>query len=233
MPLPHPTLNLCFCSWKMAMIDHIFMLIDPGGPEIAQMRELGLLETYRRSHPGQGTRNVCYCFDNMFLELLWVDDPNAALSPTIGRTGLYDRSLWRSQDVCPFGIAWRSTASGVEPAISTWAFTAPYLPAGVVIEVAEDSDDVRQPMMFRSPGSAPPIDWPPEKHGGLQHGCGLGGVQEIKLTMPAWAPPSEALKTIAAGSNPPLTLVQGQVWDLEMRIAGLDGRSDMVLSIPN
>lgn len=53
------------------MIDHIFMLVDPGGPEIAQMTELGLLETYRRVHTGQGTRNICYCFDNMFLELLY------------------------------------------------------------------------------------------------------------------------------------------------------------------
>jgi hypothetical protein len=215
------------------MIDHIFMLIDPEGPAIGQMRELGLVETYRRVHPGQGTRNVCYCFDNMFLELLWVDDPNAALGPTIRRTGLYDRSLWRSQDVCPFGIAWRAPVSGAEPAISTWAFSPPYLPEGMTIAVAEDSDDVRQPMMFRSPGSAPPIDWLPEKRGDLQHGCGLGAVQEITLTMPASAPPCDALKTIAADCEPRLMLAQGHAWHLEMRIAGLNGRSDLILAIPD
>lgn len=215
------------------MIDHIFMLVDPGGPEIAQMTELGLLETYRRVHTGQGTRNICYCFDNMFLELLWVDDPKAARSPTIKRTGLYERASWRSQEVCPFGIAWRTPASGTEPEILTWAFSPPYLPAGMTIDVAEDSDDLRQPMMFRSPGSAPPIDWLPEKRGGLQHGCGLGGVQEITLTIPAWAPPSEALQTIAANCKPALMLAQGETWRLEMRVAGLNGRTDLILKIPD
>jgi len=215
------------------MIDHIFMLIDPEGPEIGQMSKLGLVETYRRVHLGQGTRNVCYCFDNMFLELLWIDDPNTVVSPTIRRTGLYKRSLWRSQEVCPFGIAWRASNSGAEPAISTWAFCPPYLPNGMTIAVAEDSDDLQQPMMFRSPGSAPPIDWPPEKRGDLQHSGELGAVQEIIFTMPASIPPSEALKTIALACKPCLTLVAGHTWRLEMRIAGLNGRSELIFALPD
>lgn len=215
------------------MIDHIFMLIDPEGPEIARMERLGLTETYRRTHPGQGTRNVCYCFDNMFLELLWVDEPDVARSPAIKRTGLYERSLWRSREACPFGIAWRGTLSGAETPISTWAFAPPYLPDGMTIAVAADGDDVRQPMMFRSPGSTPPSDWPPEKRGELQHGLGLGAVQEIVLTLPAWAPLGETLKTIAANCEPRLTLTQGNAWHLVMRIAGLEGRSDLVVAIPD
>ena len=215
------------------MIDHIFMFIDPEGPEIGQMERLGLAETYRRTHPGQGTRNVCYCFDNMFLELLWIDEPNAAQSPTIRRTGLYERSLWRSREACPFGIAWRGTSLGAEPSISTWAFAPPYLSDGMTIAVADDGDDVRQPMMFRSPSSAPPSDWPPEKRGELQHGSGLGAVQEIILTMPAWAPPSGTLETIAANCQPRLTLRHGDAWHLAMRIEGLEGRSDLVVAIPD
>lgn len=215
------------------MIDRIFMLIDSEGPEIGQMERLGLTETYRRVHPGQGTRNVCYCFDNLFLELLWVDDPDAARSPAIKRTGLYERSLWRSRDVCPFGIAWRGTSPEVEPSIPTWAFAPPYLPDGMTIAVAEDGDDVRQPMMFRSPGSAPPSDWPPEKRGVLQHGSGLGAAREIILTVPAWAPPSEALRIIAANCHPRLTLKNGDAWHLAMRIEGLGGRSDLMIAVPS
>jgi len=30
------------------------------------MRDLSLVETYRRVHPGQGTSNVFYCFDKCF-----------------------------------------------------------------------------------------------------------------------------------------------------------------------
>lgn len=215
------------------MIDHIFMLIDPEGPEIDRMKKLGLAESYRRTHPGQGTRNVCYCFDNMFLELLWVDEPDAARSPAIKRTGIYERSLWQSREVCPFGIAWRGALSGAEPPVSTWAFAPPYLPDGMTIAVAEDGDDVRQPMMFRSPGSAPPIDWLPERRGELQHSSGLGAVEEIILTMPAWAPPSGTLKAIAANCQPGLTLTQGNAWHLAMRIEGLEGRSNLVVGIPD
>ncbi|QMW21623.1 VOC family protein [Sandaracinobacteroides saxicola] len=215
------------------MIDHIFMLIDPDGPAIDRMNALGLVETYRRTHEGQGTRNVCYGFDNMFLELLWVDDPQAALSPPIRRTGLYDRSLWRTNDACPFGIAWRATTLAAEPAISTWAFSPPYLPDGMAIAVAEDSDDFRQPMMFRSPGSAPPIDWPPERRGDLQHGCGLGAVQEIVLTLPASLGPSDALKTIAADCQPHLTLTRGSAWRLEIRAEGLNGSPGLIIGLPH
>jgi hypothetical protein len=35
-------------------LDHVFVLIDPGGPELAYLKSLGLIETYRRQHPGQG-----------------------------------------------------------------------------------------------------------------------------------------------------------------------------------
>ena len=89
------------------MIDHVFMLVEANGPEMDGMASLGLIETYRRPHPGQGTQNVCYCFDNLYLELIWVDDEEAVRSNGIQRTGLYERSLWRTKGTCPFGIAWR------------------------------------------------------------------------------------------------------------------------------
>jgi hypothetical protein len=46
-------------------IDHLFVFIEPDGPEIEALRRLGLVETYRRAHPGQGTANVCFAFDNL------------------------------------------------------------------------------------------------------------------------------------------------------------------------
>jgi Glyoxalase-like domain len=83
-------------------IDHIFMFIEPDGPELNQLKSLGLVETYRREHPGQGTANACFCFDNMFVELLWMVDPTEALSTLIVRTDLepitmenrWDVSVW-------------------------------------------------------------------------------------------------------------------------------------------
>jgi hypothetical protein len=214
------------------MIDHIFMLIDPTGPEIARMETLGLIETYRREHPGQGTQNVCYCFDNMFLELLWVDDPEAVTSPNIKRTGLYERSRWRTTHTCPFGIAWRGTFSSDLQPIPTWAYQAPYLPEGMSIAVAVDGDDPQQPMLFRSPGSAAPIDWPHEKRRDLQRPRGLGAVRDISLTLPSSTQPCEALRIIAAQCRPTIRLEHGQAYRLQMRVEGVDGQPDLTIALP-
>ena len=65
------------------MIDHILMFVEADSLEIDNLASLGFMQTYRRIHPGQGTQNVCYCFDNLFLELLWVNDCDAARSDAI------------------------------------------------------------------------------------------------------------------------------------------------------
>ena len=215
------------------MIDHVFMFVQAHGPEINALASLGLVETYRRIHTGQGTRNVCYCFDNLFLELLWVDDAIAARSDAIRRTGIYERSLWRTNETCPFGIAWRRSPTGPVFSLPTWQFTPPYLPKGMSIPVATDSDNPRQPMMFESPGGAPPIDWPVERRGSLQHSAGLGAVTEIRVTMPASAPPSHALMAIAQTSAPPLRIEsEAGPYRLCLRIASLVDKPDLQLTLP-
>ncbi|MBK8213640.1 MAG: VOC family protein [Myxococcales bacterium] len=48
-------------------LDHLFVFVD--GPSEAEeaLTLLGLDETYRRVHPGQGTANVCCAFDDAYL----------------------------------------------------------------------------------------------------------------------------------------------------------------------
>lgn len=176
-------------------IDHLFLFVPPGGAEISRLAQSGFVETYRRTHPGQGTANVCYCFDNLYLELLWVDDPHAIRSPLIGRTRLFERSQWRDNGACPFGIAWRG--GDAVPGAPTWPYRPPYLPAGVSIPVATDSDDPKQPMMFRSPGTAGPGDWPAKQRGTLQRSGGFGAVTGMQLDLPAKVPVSGALQWLA------------------------------------
>jgi hypothetical protein len=181
-------------------LDHVFVLIAPGGPELAYLHGLGLTETYRRRHPGQGTENICFCFDNIFLECLWITNPADATSAPIARTGLYERSQWRAAGTSPFGLAWRDSPATPAIEIPTWPFQPPYLPPGMTIAVATDSDDPRQPMLFKSPGSSPPHSWPPEKRGALQHQAGLAGITAVKLRWPSTAPPAPALLTLAANT---------------------------------
>lgn len=214
------------------MIDHIFMFIEADGNEIDRLEAMGLVETYRRIHLGQGTRNICYCFDNLFLELLWADDPDVLRSDIIKRTGLYERSLWRTTGTCPFGIAWRGTSQHQGMTVPTWDFKPPYLPFGVSIAVAEDGDDPRQPMMFESPGSTAPMQWPPEKRGPLQHHAGLGAVTEIVLEMPSITPPCDALKAISRNCVPRIQLAEAETYGMRLRINSLSEKPDLLLTLP-
>jgi hypothetical protein len=203
-------------------IDHIFMFIEPDGPELDQLKALGLVETYRREHPGQGTANACFCFDNMFIELLWMTDPTQALSAPIVRTGLEPRSRWKTAGTCPFGIAWRG--DGGED-IETWAFSPPYLPTGVTIDVATDGDDPRQPMMFTFPGSKPPVSWELARRGRLQHGAGFATIDQIALTLPTSLEPSQTLAQIARTCAPDFQLQRGAKYELEFTFSGQGGRA--------
>jgi hypothetical protein len=101
-------------------LDHLFLLTTPAAPEVAALAALGLTPTYRRTHVGQGTANVCYAFANAFLEVLWVTDAAEAQSPPVARMQLAARAAWPTGQSSPFGIAWRPTARGAHH-VPTWS----------------------------------------------------------------------------------------------------------------
>ena len=147
-------------------------------------------------------------------------------SATIRRTGLYERSRWREDASCPFGIAWRGAAAD----IAVWDYRPPYLPADAAIAVACDSDDPRRPMLFRSPGSAAPAEWPDERRGELQHAVGFGAVSEAALFLPDRVDAGPALRVLERET---LLCVQsaGAGYRLDLTIDRQDGGM-AVLSLP-
>lgn len=205
------------------MIDHIFLFIEPEGREIDALRRLGLTETYRRAHPGQGTANACFAFDNLFLELLWVTNQAQVRGPLIARTRLWERSQWLCQDSCPFGVAVRGDLAGA--GVSTWDYRPPYLAqilsAGGGIAVATDSDDPALPMVFVSPGKETPAQWPEERRGTLQQAAGFGSVLSIDLGLPARAAAAPLMQLFASAS-PTLRVAQRAEGRLSLRLALAD-----------
>ena len=186
-------------------IDHVFLFIEPEGPEVDALKRLGLTETYRRAHPGQGTANACLAFDNLFLELLWITNESEARSPAIARTRLWERSQWLTHGSCPFGLAVRGDLVGV--GVPTWDYRPPYLaqvlPAEAGISVAAASDDPTFPMVFVSPGKVRPVQWPDERKGRLQQTAGFGSVLSVELGLPPRAASAPLLRTLAS-THPPL-----------------------------
>ena len=56
-----------------AEVDHIFLFVSGEARAREMMEAARLRVNYSRAHPGQGTRNLCACLDDVFLELLWLD----------------------------------------------------------------------------------------------------------------------------------------------------------------
>jgi hypothetical protein len=174
-------------------IDHIFLFVAPAGPEAERLGHVGLRESYRRVHPGQGTANVCYCFDNAYLELLWATDRREIASPDIARTRLAERADWRRNGACPFGIAVRGEVS---LPFATWGYRAPYLPDGMAIPVALSVDDPFQPFLFRSPGNCRPDKWADGRAGNRQRISGLAEIIELEFWFPGGRQPSPDLQAL-------------------------------------
>ena len=215
-------------------IDHLFLFIQPDGPEIETLKRLGLTETYRRAHPGQGTANVCFAFDNLFLELLWLTSEAEARSPAIARTRLWERSRWSEMGSCPFGIAVRGDLT--DAGVPGWDYRPPYLsqvlPAGAGMAVAAASDDPAMPMVFVSPGKEKPVQWPEERRGTLQQAAGFGPVLSVELGLPARAASASLLRTLTS-ANPPIRfapLVDGR-HSLRLALADPEGRHTHTLDL--
>ena len=210
--------------------DHLFLFIGPDGPEIEALKSLGLTETYRRAHPGQGTANACFAFDNLYLELLWTASEAEACSAAIARTKLWERSRWVGAGACPFGIAVRGDLAGA--GVPTWDYRPPYLPEGMAIPVARASDDPALPMVFVSPGHQSPADWPEARRGQLQRSAGFGKVRSVELGLPARAASAPLLRALD-GAHPPLGVVarSNHHHSLRLALADAQGRHTHTLDL--
>lgn len=138
---------------RKAELDHLFLFVPNETTARSMMDAAGLRVNYSRAHPGQGTRNLCACLDDVFLELLWLD--GSEISAETERITLGARARGEGS---PVGVSWRSTAVFQNDQNGTVPYTAPFLPTGITIPVAALSLDPSLPFVFQTPGGTPPID---------------------------------------------------------------------------
>jgi hypothetical protein len=132
----------------MPELDHIFLFVPNEARARALMSEAGLRVNYARAHHGQGTRNLCACLDDMFLELIWADG-----APAAEETERITLSARARGQGCPIGVSWRGACD-----LDCVPYAAPFLPPGAAIPVARASLDPSLPFVFRTPGGSRPID---------------------------------------------------------------------------
>lgn len=132
-------------------MDHAFIGCRAGAAEGDALLRLGFVEGSSNTHPGQGTANRRFYFDNFMLELVWVADPNEARNESTRRTRLWERCEGQDSQVSPFGIIFRSTgAPPAPPPFATWPYTPIYLPPGLAMQVAEGTT-LYEPELFYLP----------------------------------------------------------------------------------
>jgi hypothetical protein len=160
-------------------LDHMFVTVRPGAPEIATLVTAGFQEGQRNRHAGQGTASTGVFFENAYVEFLWLEDRAAAGSTPIRRTRLAQRAD-PGQRALPFGFGLRSTLGAPEPApFATWDYRPPYVPAGTAIPTASNSENLAEPLLFLLPWKSGPGYECPE------HPNGARGVTEVSLTVAA------------------------------------------------
>jgi hypothetical protein len=195
-------------------VDHAFIACEPGAPEADALLQLGFVEGSRNAHPGQGTANRRFFFENFMLELVWVTDRAEATSAQTRRTRLWERCSERRAGVNPFGIVFRAAGDEASAApYPTWPYHPSYLPAGVSIEIAEGTT-LQEPELFYLPflrrSDARRLE-------PMNHVPPVGRLQNLRAGVPKPAELSNASRI--AESRGLLNYFQSEQHVLEIRIA--------------
>ncbi|HKS41005.1 MAG TPA: VOC family protein [Blastocatellia bacterium] len=135
-------------------LDHILIWVTKGAPEIKALEDIGLKAFGETTHHiGQGTASKVFVFENAYLELIWVDDEQAA-TKNAARTGIdmKIRAQWKQTGASPFGIGLHylpgKASAAPFPVIKYWA---EWMKPNTTIEFAQDVITYKEPMYFIVP----------------------------------------------------------------------------------
>ena len=174
-------------------LHHVFVCASVGAPEAQALLDAGLVEGSPNTHPGQGTANRRFFFENGFLELLWVHNEREAQSALTAPTKLWDRWAGRGRTANPFGLCF-SSAQGVDSTLPfpTREYRPGYLPDGRCFLFA-DKLAISEPEVFA-------LGWPQVQASPAaertRHPFGLREMRSVSVGLPDPDAVSESLHAI-------------------------------------
>lgn len=208
-------------------LDHVFICTDRLAPAAESLLRFGLSEGAPNTHPGQGTANRRFFFDNAFLELVWVDHPAEAQSPRVARTGLWERWSRRESGASPFGVGLRFEGEAAEQLpFASWEYRPPYLPPPLAILMAEHSHECAAPLLFAISFGWRPDSGPPARRQPLEHRAGVRSISRLRISVPNFDPTIAADWSAVRQCCPVVEVVEGNDHLLEI---GFDGERQMML----
>jgi len=142
-------------------LDHVFILVEPGAHVADLLVQLGLKESFRRDHPGQGTSNRRFEFENGMLELLFMRDEGEALNGPGHKLGFSQRirQLFRETDkgkhdgeVSPFGIVFsKKDPLDLRPPFVGWTYQPDYFDEPKPFHVGANSNNLTESLCICAP----------------------------------------------------------------------------------
>ncbi len=135
-----------------AEIDHIFIAASPGAHQLdACLLDL-VREGSRNVHPGQGTANRRFFFQDMMLEFIWLADPAAAQQGIAGRMALARRLVSEADGpaASPFGICLRLLDEAASP-FAAWPYQPDYLAGADPLYIGANASLAHEPLLFYMP----------------------------------------------------------------------------------
>lgn len=143
----------------MLQLDHLFILVSPQAPEADALLDIGLLEGPSNAHPGQGTRNRRFFFNNTTLEFLFIHDIAEAMNGAGKRLQLMERAI--AADGSPFGLIARWSDTDSEPQYPHWKYQPDYFPKPMSFFVGNNARNFAEPICICMPPSLPKSDKTP------------------------------------------------------------------------
>ncbi|MBL1419847.1 MAG: VOC family protein [Alphaproteobacteria bacterium] len=166
-------------------IDHLLICVDAPEKKVKILTDFGLIEGEPNSHFGQGTSNRRFYFDNIYLELLYIDDLKAAQSALTKPTKIYQRFLPKTSKISPFAVCFyaddpkKNNKKFDINKFDNWAYKPKYLPSPLKIDILEAP--ISEPMYFF-------LDFisnaSHKKHKEFKHKIGFKNVTNIKYLTP-------------------------------------------------
>ncbi|WP_299251729.1 VOC family protein [uncultured Aquimarina sp.] len=132
-------------------IDHIFVFSNTLGKEADKLVSFGLTEGSSRFHPGQGTMNRKFYFENFFLEILWVINKKEIQSELTSQTKLWERSQFKKNGYSPFGLCLVNSKSTDKLFEISKVYQPNYFPKGMSIDIITNEHYSKLPWTFRLP----------------------------------------------------------------------------------
>lgn len=203
-------------------VDHLFICLTNPIQSAAALSAQGLIEGTPNVHPGQGTANRRFFFQNTFIELLYLTDAQDAQSPLTAPTQLFERLSATDSHVSPFGVCFRPTMANEALPFPAWEYRPAYLPASLKVDVGRAP--VSEPMWFFLSFAKRPDQMPPERAQPIEHANGFRQITAVRVTIAS----GEAFSAAASCANQlsEFEIIQGNEHLMELEIDhGVQGQT--------